>query len=159
MSEEEILEEARGRFAANTAAVVLVRDGVIIAQGNGRGLSPLLDLGDQSPDAVKGAWVIDKVIGKAAAAICVSAGARRVHGALMCEPAQALLEEHGIAFSADKVVPQILNRDQSGLCPLEASVAELSSVPAMLTAIRAKLKQLRKAAAEANLKEKKANAK
>jgi len=143
MGDEDVLAEVRRLFEANRAAVVLVRDGVICASGNGRGLSPLLDLCDRGPEEVKGAWVVDKVIGKAAAAICASFGAKRVHAALMCEPAQELLKKHGIAFSADKVVPQILNRDKSGLCPLEMSVKDLDEIPAMLKAIRAKLRALR----------------
>ncbi|MGN0846894.1 MAG: DUF1893 domain-containing protein [Kiritimatiellia bacterium] len=147
MGDEDILTEARRLFETNRAAVVVVKGGMICASGKGRGLSPLLNLCDRAPADVKDAWVIDKVIGKAAAAICVSFGAKRVHAALMCEPAQALLKEHGVAFSADKVVPQILNRDQSGLCPLEQSVKDLTEIPAMLKAIRAKIRQLRKAAA------------
>ena len=159
MGDEDVLAETRRLFAANEAAVVLVKDGVIATLGNGRGLSPLLTLCDRNPEDVKGAWVVDKVIGKAAAAICVSFGVKRVHAALMCEPGRDLLKEHGIACSADKMVPQILNRDKSGLCPLEMSVKDLDKVPAMLKAIRAKLKQLRKAAREKNLKDKKAEAK
>lgn len=146
MGDEDILVETRRLFEANRAAVVLVREGVIRASENGRGLSPLLDLCDRDPAAVKGAWIVDKVIGKAAAAICASFGVRRVHASLMCEPAQALLKEHGIAFSADRTVPNILNRDKTGLCPLEMSVKGLSDLPAMLKAIRAKLKELRAAA-------------
>ena len=159
MGDEDILMETRRLFAANEAAVVLVRDGVIGTTENGRGLSPLLTLCDRNPEDVKGAWIVDKVIGKAAAAVCVQFGVKRVHAALMCEPAQALLKEHDIAFSADKVVPQILNRDRSGLCPLEASVKDLDKVPAMVKALRAKIRQLRKAAQEKNLKDKKAEAK
>ena len=159
MGDEDILMETRRLFAANEAAVVLVRDGVIGTTENGRGLSPLLNLCDRNPEDVKGAWIVDKVIGKAAAAVCVQFGVKRVHAALMCEPAQDLLKEHGIVFSADKVVPQILNRDKSGLCPLEASVKDLTEVSAMVKALRAKIKQLRKAAQEKNLKDKKAEAK
>ncbi len=146
MGDEDILAEARRLFGANRAAVVFVKDGMICASGNGRGLSPLLELCDRGPQDVKDAWVIDKVIGKAAAAICIKFGAKRVHASLMCEPAQELLKKNGVAYSADKVVPQILNRDQSGLCPLETTVKDLSDIPEMIKAIRAKLRQLRAAA-------------
>ena len=146
MGDDDILAEAKRLFDANQAAVALVRDGVIRATGNGRGLSPLLDLCDRAPDDVKGAWIVDKVIGKAAAAVCVQFGAARVHGALMCEPAVELLKAHGIPCSSDMLVPQILNRDKSGLCPLEASVKDLSDIPEMVKALRARIAQLRAAA-------------
>ena len=146
MGDEDILAEAKRLFDSGKAAVVVVRDGVISASGNGRGLSPLLDLCDGRPETVKDAWVVDKVIGKAAAAVCVAFGAKRVHGALMCEPAVELLKANGVACSSDSLVPQILNRDQSGLCPLEASVKDLSDVPEMVKALRARIAQLRAAA-------------
>lgn len=137
------LDAAHRLFAANRAAVVLVRDGRICAQGNGRGLAPLLDLCDRQPSDVAGAWVVDRVVGRAAAAVCIAFGAARVHADLMCEPARALLAAHGVACSADRVVPQILNRDQSGPCPLEAAVQGLDDVPAMVSAARTRLQQLR----------------
>lgn len=146
MGDDDIRTEAKRLFDANKAAVLLVRDGVICASGNGRGLSPLLDLCDAKPEDVKGAWVVDKVIGKAAAAVCVAFGAKRVHAALMCEPGVALLKEHGIPCSCDKLVPQILNRDRSGLCPLEATVRDIVDVPEMVKALRAKIAQLKAAA-------------
>ena len=146
MGDEDILAEAKRLFDANEAAVVLVRDGVISASENGRGLSPLLDLCDRRPDDAKGAWVVDKVIGKAAASVCVLFGVARVHGALMCEPAVELLKAHGIPCSSDKLVPQILNRDKSGLCPLEATVKDLTDVPEMVKALRAKIAQFKAAA-------------
>ena len=89
------LDAAHRLFAANRAAVVLVRDGRICAQGNGRGLAPLLDLCDRQPSDVAGAWVVDRVVGRAAAAVCIAFGAARVHADLMCEPARALLAAHG----------------------------------------------------------------
>ncbi len=146
MGDDAVLGEARRLFAVNKAAVVLVKNGVIVASGGGRGLYPLLDLMDMRPVDFAGCWVIDKVIGKAAAAICIAGGAKRVHGELMCEPAVELLRRHGIPFSSDKLVPQILNRAKDGLCPLETSVKDLTEVPAMITAIRRKLLELKSTA-------------
>ena len=147
MGDADVLAEAKRLFDTGKAAVVMVRDGVIAASENGRGLSPLLDLCDRGPEVAKGAWVIDKVIGKAAASVCVAFGVSRVHGALMCEPAVALLKAHGVPCSSDRLVPQILNRDKSGLCPLEATVKDLSDVPEMVQALRARIAQFKAAAA------------
>ena len=77
------LDAAHRLFAANRAAVVLVRDGRICALGNGRGLAPLLDLCDRQPSDVAGAWVVDRVVGRAAAAVCIAFGAAHVHADLM----------------------------------------------------------------------------
>ena len=148
MGETDILAEARRLFEKGLAAVVLVKDGVIIASDKGMGVSPLLNLHDQRPADLKGAWVVDKVIGRAAAAIAVDGGAARVHAALMSEDAVAFLKEKGIPCSADKMVPRILNRKRDGLCPLEASVENLSDPQEMLKALRAKIEFFKKQAAQ-----------
>ena len=44
MGDEDILAETRRLFAANEAAVVLVKDGVIATLGNGRGLYPMINI-------------------------------------------------------------------------------------------------------------------
>lgn len=152
MGEEDLLAEARRLLTSGQAAVVLAKDGVICATNNGRGLGPLLGLYDNQPDDLKGAWVIDKVIGKAAAAVCVAGGAARVHAELMGQAGVDYLKAHGIPCTATKIVPLILNRDQTGSCPLEATVKDLSDNAEMLKALRAKIAELRQAARSAAAK-------
>lgn len=144
MGDGDVLEEARALFAAGKAAVVLVKHGVIVAMDSGRGVAPLLSLYDNRPKDLDGAWVIDKVIGRAAAAIAVAGGAARVHGALISEEAKAFLAEKGVPCDGDVVVPRILNRKRDGLCPLEASVQSISEPLEMIKALRARIAQLRK---------------
>lgn len=144
MSDADVLAEARKLIAEGKAAVVMVKEGIICAMENGRGIGPLLRLLDDHADEMKGAWIIDKVVGKAAAAICVAGGVKKVHAELMCAPARSLLEEKGVAFTAMKLTENILNREQSGLCPLEQAVKDLSDVGQMLMAIRARLRELGK---------------
>ena len=80
---------------------------------------------------------MDKVIGRAAAAVCLVGRARRVHGLLMSEEAQSLLAAHNVPATADRLVPKILNRDQSASCPLEARVAQEDDPQKMVAALRA----------------------
>ncbi|MGN0852288.1 MAG: DUF1893 domain-containing protein [Kiritimatiellia bacterium] len=146
MGETDVLAEARALFGKGQSAVVVVKEGVIVASGTGMGVAPLLDLQDRRPDDLKGAWVIDKVVGRAAAAIAVAGGAARVHGMLMSDEAAAFLKEKGVPCSSDARVPRILDRTRSGLCPLEASVEGLSDPKEMLKAIRRKIESFKKKA-------------
>ena len=84
----------------------------------------------------------DKVVGRAAAAIALDGGAVRVHGLLMSESAKAFLVEQGVPASADKMVPQILNRKKDGLCPLEDAVKGQDVPEKMVKSIRARIKKL-----------------
>ena len=82
------------------------------------------------------AVVVDKVVGRAAAAICVVGGAKRVHAAIMGADAAALLKARGIASSADRTVPRILNRDLSDGCPMERAVDGIDDPAEMVKALR-----------------------
>ena len=143
MSEADVLAEAARLIREGRAGAVLVKDGVIVAvEPNGPGVKPLLRLHDLRADVMKGAWVVDKVVGRAAAAIALDGGATRVHGLVMSETAKAFLGEKGIPATADQMVPQILNRAHDGLCPLEDSVQKLDDPAKMVKAVRARIKTL-----------------
>ncbi len=142
MGEMDVLAEAKRVIKEGKAAIVVYREGVFTAHASGRGIAPLLKLYDDDLAALKGAVVVDKVVGRAAAAICVVAGVRQVYGCLMSEGAKQFLAAKGIPAEAEKIVPEILNREQKGLCPLEKAVKGIDDPAKMLAAIRKRLKSL-----------------
>ncbi len=101
---------------------------IAIRQANGceylssrRGIETLVMLlKDYAPDYLRGAAVADKVVGQAAAALMLRGGVRRVHAEVISEAAYSMLWEAGVRVSYEKRVPEIRNREGSGLCPLEA---------------------------------------
>ena len=135
LSEADLVAEMTGLVRRGAAAVVTARGGVLGARATGKGVQPILSLLDA--DALRGAIVVDKVVGRAAAAIAVVGRARRVHGLLMGEDAKALLAAHGVTATADRLVPKILNRDLSESCPMEAKVGNETDPVKMVAALRA----------------------
>jgi len=115
--------------------VLILPDGEFLAE-RGRGVSPLLKLYDEHPSAMKGATVVDKVIGRAAASIAICGKAAHVHGELMSEDAAEFLTANGVSCSQTKMVPRILNQNRSGLCPLEKSVLGIEDPEKALNALR-----------------------
>ncbi len=113
---------------------MVAQQGVIVAVETGRGVQPLLAL--EAAHSLKGALVVDKVIGRAAAAICVAGGAKKVHGLLMSEDARVFLTAHGVGAEADELVPRILDRAMSGECPLEAAVRNFNEPTEMIRELR-----------------------
>ncbi len=136
ISEEDLFAEMRARLSAGVGSVV-AKDGVIIAEESGRGVAPLLRHLENGK--LRGAVVMDQVIGRATAAMCVVGKAQRVQAVLMGEDARAFLEQHGIKATADKIVPQILNPTLTAPCIMEAAVADLTDPQAMVDAVKAKL--------------------
>lgn len=131
---EDLIAEMKSVLVRGEASAIVAHDGVITAKAAGRGIKPLMELLDDGK--LRRGLVVDKVIGRAAAAICIVGRVRRVHGLLMSNEAKELLEERGILASADKIVPKILNRELSGGCPLEQSVAREKEPEKMVEELR-----------------------
>ncbi len=102
----------------NHTCVVMTKDGQVITSDES-GIKPLMRLVILDGKSLPGAYIADKVIGRAAAAILVHSGAAECYGALMSETAIELFDESGITYSYGKKVPFIKNRDNTGLCPME----------------------------------------
>ena len=116
---------------------VAAKDGVIVAQERGRGIMPIMKL--LSDDKLAHALVVDKVVGRAAAAICIVGKAKKVHAMMMSAEAASLLKAHGVEASADKTVPKILNRDLTDSCPMEQTIDGIEDPAEMVKALRERL--------------------
>lgn len=120
LDESDLVAEMRTILAAGKSCVV-ARDGVIVATLEGRGVKPLLNLLEKDKGKLAGAVVLDRVCGRASAAICVVGGVRKVLAPVMSVGAKALLEGHGVETSARTLVLGIQNRDRTGGCPMDAA--------------------------------------
>lgn len=90
-----------------------------------RGVRPLLGWLDGG-EALSGAAVADRVVGKAAAFLYVLLGVRTVYAPVMSAPARETLLASGIEVYADEVIPAVRNRTNTGFCPMESAVWELT---------------------------------
>lgn len=91
------------------------------------------------------AVIVDKVVGRAAAAIAICGKARHVHGEVMSEDAAGVPESarHHFRLHAAGAL-RILNRKRDGLCPLEQSVAGIDDPEQALAALKNKIESFRK---------------
>lgn len=138
------LKQAKTMIHDGSAECVILQKGKIVAVEKGRGISPLLKIYDEKGELMQNAVIVDKVIGRAAAFIAIKGGAVAVHGKIMSEDAQKLLQEYGIKSSYDLLVPRILNNKRDGLCPLEDSVKNITAPDEAIPAMRQRIKELRK---------------
>lgn len=138
------LEAARKMLLDNKAACVLMKDSKIIMVENGRGVSPLLVIYDKCKGDMKDTVVVDKVIGRATAAIAICGKVKHVHAEVMSQEAVNFLKEYNITASYTLLVPRILNRTRDGLCPMEATVLKITDPHKAVEAVRAKQIELRR---------------
>lgn len=113
------LELARKVFESNAFAFVLVKDARVVASGMREGIGELLDVVTAQGQALRGAALADKIVGKAVAMVAAYAGIVEVYTPLGSEAGKKVLDEYGIRFQADRLVPLILNKRNDGACPME----------------------------------------
>lgn len=138
------MEEAKKLIQDGMAECVLIKNYTIYGQERGRGVSPLLVMYDEHRDAMIGGTLVDKVIGRAAAAIAICGKVKHVHGELMSEDAVEFLNNNGITTSYTTLVHRILNRKRDGLCPLEQSVEGIDDSASALVSLRKRIESMQK---------------
>lgn len=126
----EALKEESVTFAAQT------KKGLVTSRE--KGITPMMRLLLADRNALQGAYVADRVIGKAAAFLALYGGAAALYGELMSEHARGLLERQGLPCFSGKTVPYIRNRRGDGMCPMEATVLETEEIDEAFERLRNK---------------------
>jgi iron complex outermembrane receptor protein/vitamin B12 transporter len=109
-----------------------------------QGVVDLFDLYGQEPAFLDGAFVADKVVGKAAAALILLGEVKAVYAGIISEPALDLFRNSGVAVEYGRKVPFIENLRKTGWCPLEAACYGINTLEEIYSAIQnllAKTKQ------------------
>ncbi|MEA5051784.1 MAG: DUF1893 domain-containing protein [Oscillospiraceae bacterium] len=124
----------RALDAPGCSVAALLPDGRLVTD-DGHSVRPLFRLYEQYGDALAGAAVADKIIGKAAASVLAAAGVREAFAYLMSETGLAFLLRSGITASYAELVPFIENRAGTDLCPMEKTVADCDDPAACVARI------------------------
>lgn len=139
------LNHAKQMIKEEKATCIIIKDNTIIYKASGRGVKPLIELYENNPDILKDAFVVDKVIGKAAAMIAVLGGATKVYGVLMSSAAQTYLNNHTIPNDCGRCVEIISNRTGDGMCPLETAVMDTDDPEQAYKLLKETIQRLMKA--------------
>jgi hypothetical protein len=123
--EEKAIAEARRMIAGGDVSFVVIRNGKIVHSADGRGVRPVIQLLKANAELLRGATVVDKIIGKAAAMLLTLGGARHIYGELMSVSAYDYLTSRGIKAEYGRKIDIISNREGNGICPLERSVKDI----------------------------------
>lgn len=119
---------------------VLCKNDIVLTD-TARGILPLIRWYESGRD-FSGFSAADRVVGKGAAFLYALMKVKCVHAGVLSEGALSVLETHGIKWSGDIRVPAILNRDETGLCPMEQTVANVSGAQEALKRLKCKLKTM-----------------
>lgn len=112
---------SRARISLNQGekTFVIADDKKLLHYSNKRGLSPLLDLMQNDPAALEGAVIGDKIVGRAAALMCIFCNVKAVFALIISDEAIELLEQNSILATWQETVPYIVERDLSSIYKLD----------------------------------------
>lgn len=135
------LEKAKKMLSGSKYTCVLCSDDDIMISIK-RGVASLLQWLDEYEN-LSGYSAADKVIGKGAAFLYVLLGIKEVYANVISRRALETLESNNISVKYKILVEAILNRDNTGFCPIETAVCGISEPETALKEIRKTIKKLK----------------
>ena len=142
-SQEEALNEAWRLIEEEGAARVIIQASSIVSISKGRGFAPLARLLDSNASLLRGALVVESVAGRAAAAVFAKGAVAKLFARTASEGALEVLKEAGIPCEAKIVVANIMNRELTGVCPIEESTKGFKTPDSIIAAAHNALARLR----------------
>ena len=108
--------------------LIVIINGRTIFSSNKDGMVPLLEAIEKiNTSELSGFTIIDKIVGKAAALLICLLQAKKVYTRMMSLKAVKVLDDHSIEYSAEKTIPDILNKSGTGICPFEKIVSDTNN--------------------------------
>lgn len=129
----------RLRNAENYTCVLVKGENVYCSRE--RGVKPLVEWISEGKE-LRGYAAADKVVGRAAAFLYAYMGISSLYADVLSECGQKVLRDYGITNACGVLVPQIINRAGTGLCPMEEATGKARSPLEALGAVRLKLEKM-----------------
>jgi len=113
------LELAKLKLIEENLSLVIVKRGKVIFETKKPGISGFLQAIEKLDKNLVAASTADKIVGVAAAMLCVYAGVASVFALTISEAGIRVLEDNNIVYLFEKKVSNILNRSKTDVCPFE----------------------------------------
>ena len=117
--ENQDLELARLRLIDEDLSLVIVKNGKVIFDTKKQGISGFLQAIEKLDKSLVASSVADKIVGVAAAMLCVYAGVSSVFALTISAEGIKVLEDNNVTYRFRKTVSNILNRSKTDVCPFE----------------------------------------
>jgi hypothetical protein len=107
------------------SSLVIVNAGIVLLKKEGKWINPILDAFSELGETLSGSSIADRVIGKAAAAICIVAKIKSVYSPVMGYAAAEMLKNAGVEYQYEVLIPGILNPSGTDLCLAEKTLMHI----------------------------------
>jgi hypothetical protein len=125
MSNEQMkdLDTAKNRLLEENRALVIVRNREVLFETNASGIRGFLLAIERIGKNMAGSALADRIVGEAAAQLCVYSHVREVYAVVLSQCGKNVLVKNHIHYEFESLVPHILNMKKTNLCPFEKIVA------------------------------------
>ncbi len=120
------LNIAKETLKQKNLTLVVAKKGEVVFETSSHGVGGLLRAIEELGKEMKGSSVADKIVGKAAALLCIHAGVLAVFAVTASEKGIRALRENNVLCRFENEVPRILNSKRIDICPFENLVIYIS---------------------------------
>lgn len=110
-------------YSTNASLVVQYANGEVKEYYQNR-IKDIKEILQNDKQALQGATIADKVIGKVASSILTVAGVKEIYADVMSRYAIPVLEENNVRYDYKNLVEYVQNNDKTGMCPMESKYRE-----------------------------------
>ena len=121
MTNLEIVKEKL--YSTNASLVVLYANGECKEYYQNR-IKDIKEILQENREALQGAIIADKVIGKVAGSILTIAGVKEIYADVISKYAISVLENNGIKYEYKHLTAYVQNNEKTGMCPMENKYKE-----------------------------------
>ncbi len=134
-SDHRKLKEIINLLTEKECSCVVSKDGTVRCFYE-RGVRDLYALLTNEPEFLEGAYIADKVVGKAAASLMILGKIAGLYARTISQHAVSLLHYNAIPVKYGTSVPHIINRSKTDWCPLEKRCLPLQTPEECFESIR-----------------------
>lgn len=107
--------------------LIIIKNRKTIFSSDKNGMFPLLEaIENVGLPKLANSIVVDKMVGKAAALIFCYFKAKKVYTKIISLKGKAVLEKFNIKYFSEKIIPDILNKTETDVCPFEKTVSDVN---------------------------------
>ena len=121
------LDIAKSRLFKKKLTLSIVKNNEILFETVSDKISGFLYAIDKLGAKLEGSSVADRVAGKAVALLCVYVKVKAVYADVLSKNAKAVFERNSIQLEWKSLVANILDLNQSEICPFEKAAMEISN--------------------------------
>jgi len=119
------LELAENELKSRNINLVIVKNGAVIYQSTASGMKGLLQAIEEYDEDLAVTAVADKIVGRAAAMLCVYSKVKSVFAITMSEGALKLLTKNRVGHKFERYVHKLMNSQGTDICPFERAIRDI----------------------------------